>query len=228
MQRDFILAEETLGYVTSPDPTNIDKRMLVDSSKNVLVDYQKKVKSRSGYTRLGAANTAETDVRNAWTWNTSTGVSRPQRFYDDELEVWLGTVDTQVIDAWTRVRSGWSTTEMLRAATWFDTTENLDEQIMVNGDDKLYEWNGAVAVVLSITATTVTKKGTSTFAQNRFYTAANKTFFCVRTGTEYTYTGGETTTALTGIADTAGLVAGDVLIQKVVTDTDEPAAGRNN
>lgn len=225
---NFQLAEETLGYVTAQDPSNADKRFLVGGSKNVLIDFQKKVKSRSGYTRLGVANTALAEVRNAWTWHTSTGTELPQRFYDDELEVWLGTVDTVEINAWTRVRSGWSTTEMLRAATFFDTVENLDEQIMVNGDDNLYEWNGAVAVVDSVTATTVTKKGTTTFAQNRFYTAANKVFFCVRTGTEYTYTGGETTTTLTGIADTTDLAVGDILIQKVVTNTDEPTANRIN
>ena len=224
----FALAEETLGYVTSPDASNTDFRFLVGGSKNVLIDYQKKVKSRSGYTRLGAANTALTENRNAWTWNTSTGFKAPQRFYDDELEIYLGTVDTQVINAWTRVLGSWSTTEKLRATTWWDATENIDLQIMVIGDDNLYEWSGAVACVASITGTTVTKKGTTTFAQNRFYSTRNMTFVCVRTGTEYTYTGGVSSTTLTGIADTAGLVAGDILVQKVIATDNKPASGHNN
>lgn len=224
----FNLAEETLGYVTSQDPSNTDFRYLVGPSKNVLVDYQKKVRTRSGYTRLGASNTALTEVRNAWTWETSTGFKAPQRFYDDELEIYLGTVDTQVIDAWTRVSASWSTTERLRSAHWFDTGENLDLQIMVIGDANLYEWNGAVACVSSITGTTITKKGTTTYAQNRFYTTRNKTVVCVRTGTEYIYTGGESTTTLTGIADTAGLIAGDILVQKVITDSNKPASSHTN
>jgi hypothetical protein len=218
---DYSLSEETLGYVTSPDPSNTDKRFLVAGSKNVLVDYQKKVKSRSGYFRLGAANSALAPVRTAWTWSTSTGSERAQRSYDDELEVFYD-------GAWIRVASGFSTTEKLRAATWWDATENIDLQIMCNGNDNLYEWNGAIAKVLSLTGTTVTKQGTNTFAQDRFYTTRNKTFVCVRTGTEYTYTGGEVTTTLTGIADTAGLQVGDILVQKVITTTDKPAAGRNN
>lgn len=231
----FSLAEETLGYMTSQDESNMDFRLLVGGSKNVLIDQQKKVKSRSGYTRLGAANTALTEVRNAWTWRTSTGHIRPMRFYDDELEVYLEDVDGTTINAWTRVISSLSTTELLRSCIqkggnggWYDTTEKIDLCLMVIADANIYEWNGAIAIVDSITGTTVTKTGTTTFAQNRFYTSRNLTFFCVRTGTEYTYTGGAGTTTITGIADTTGLIAGDVLIQKVVTNSNEPAASRTN
>lgn len=231
----FSLAEETLGYYTSQDESNTDFRYLVGGSKNVLIDYQKKVKSRSGYTRLGAGNTALTDIRNAWTWQTSTGQERPMRFYDDELEVYLEDIDGVTIDAWTRVRSGWSTTELLRSnilkggnGGWFDATERIDLCLMVIGDANIYEWSGGVAVVSSLTAVTITKAGTTTWAQSRFYTSRNQTVVCVRTGTEYTYSGGTNTLTLTGIADTTGLVAGDILVQKIVTYTNEPIANHTN
>ena len=228
---NFSLAEETLGYVTSQDPSNTDKRLLVGGSKNVQIDFQRKTKIRSGYTRLGAANTALTPVRNAWTWHTSTGTTLPQRFYDDELEVYLRTIDGVDINAWKRVRDSWSTTERLRAATHFDTTENLDLQVMVQGDDNLYAWNGAVAVVASVTGSTITKDGTDTFAQARFFTSSNRTLVNIRTGTEFSYTGGESTLTLTGVTGdpTAdGMVAGDILVQKVVTTANTPATDRNN
>lgn len=224
----YTLAEETLGYVTSTDPSNTDRRFLVAPSKNVLIDYQRKIIKRSGYTRLGASNSALTPIRNAWTWNTSTTIDLPQRQYDDELEVYLTTVDTQEVNAWVRVKDGWSTTEKMRVATVWDSGEKIDLQISVIGDANLYEWGGGIAAVSSVTGTTITKKGTTTFAQNRFYTTRNKTLVCVRTGTEYTYTGGETTTTLTGIADTAGLVEGDILVQKVVTESNKPASSHTN
>lgn len=227
----FSIAEETLGYVTSQDSANTDFRFLVGGSKNVLIDFQKKVKIRPGYTRLGAANTALTPNRNGWTWETSTGFKAPQRFYDDELEVYLTTVDTIVLNAWYRVKSSWSTTKMLRRAYQFDSTERLDLQIMVNGDANLYAWNGAVAVVASVTTNTITKAGTTTFAQNRFFASSNRTLINVRTGTEFAYTGGEGTTTLTGVTGdpTAdAMVAGDVLVQKVVTSSNKPLANRNN
>src|SRR3990167_5317894 len=231
----FSLAEETFGYQTSQDESNTDFRLLVGGSKNILIDFQKKVKTRSGYTRLGAANTALTEIRNAWSWRTSTTHLRPMRFYDDELEVYLETIDTYTIDAWTRVTNGLSTTELLRSCIqkggnggWYDSTERIDLCLIVIADANIYEWSGGVAVVSSLTGTTVTKKGTTTFAQNRFYTTRNKTFVCVRTGTEYTYTCGESTTTLTGIADTAGLQENDILIQKIVTNSNAPAASRTN
>lgn len=228
MSEKYLLAEETLGYVTAVDETNADKRLLATGSKNVLIDRNRKVKTRAGFIRFGAGNASETPVRNGFTWNTSTATELPLRFYDDEWEVYFGTVDGTAINAWTRIVASMSTTEIPRGAVWWDTTENIDVMVLVQGDDNLYEWNGAVAIVSSITGTTVTKTGTTTFAQNRFYATRNMTVVCVRTGTEYTYTGGASTTTLTGIADTTGLVAGDTLIQKIVTQSNKPAANRNN
>jgi hypothetical protein len=225
---NYSLSEETLGYTTNPDPSNTDIRFLVSGSKNVFIDWQKKVKIRSGYSRLGAENTALTHVRNAWTWNTSLGQKLPQRFYDDELEVYLGTIDTYEINAWTRVAASWSTTKRMRRTTWYDATEKMDVQLMVVGDDKIYEWSGGVAVVSAVTANTITKKGTTTFAQNHFYADAGstRTLINVRTGTEFSYTGGESTTTLTGVTGspvTDGMIEGDILIQKVVTNDNKPA-----
>ena len=228
--RDFQLVEQVMGYQSSDDPTNTDKRYLVAGSQNVLIDRQKKVHSRQGYSRLGSANSALTPVRKGLTWNSSTGLELPVRQYDDELEVYLGTVDGVDVDSWKRVVSSLSTTEILRADLWWDTGENLDLFLFVMGDDNLYEWGGGVAVASSVTTNTIVKAGTNTFAQNRFYANRNRTLINVRTGTEYTYTGGAGTTTLTGVSPdpTGEILANDVLIQKIVTQTDKPAANRNN
>lgn len=226
--KDFKLVDETLAYVTAEDATNTSEKYLTTGSKNVLIDRQRKVVTAGGFTRLGAASSTLTPIRSAATWNTSSGSELPLRMYDDELEVYLGTIDETVINAWTRVKDAWSTTEIMRFAVWWDTTENIDLLLFVQGDDNIYEWNGAVAVVSSVTGTTITKAGTTTFAQSRFYTTRDKTIVCVRTGTEYTYTGGESSVTLTGIADTTGIIAGDILVQKIVTATDKPAANRTN
>lgn len=232
--QNFLLTEESLGYVTSQDPSNADNRFLVAGSQNVLIDVMKKVKIRSGYSRLGSANTSLTHCRNAWTWDTSLSQHYPQRFYDDELEVYLGTIDTYPINAWTRIANGWSTTNIMRAAFWYNATEAMDVQLMVVGDDKTYEWGGGVAVVSSDNegASTVTKKGTTTWAQNHFYSDAGstRTLVCVRTGAEYTYTGGEGTTTLTGVSAVTSwdLQENDILVQKVVTNDNNPADGYTN
>lgn len=223
-----ILAEETLGYVTAQEKSNTDFRLLVGGSKNCLIDFQKKVSSRPGYIRLGAGSVSLTAIRNGDTWHTSTGIALPWRFYDDELEVYLGTVDGVEINAWKRVRDGWSTTEKLRHDFWFDTTESLDLMVMVNGDANTYAWGGGVVVVDSASGTSITKKGNTTWAQNRFFASANKTLINLTTGNEHTYTGGEGTIILTGLNNITDINDGDILIQKVVTNSNSPVANRNN
>lgn len=313
------LAEEILGYQTVTDPSNTDKRLLIAGSQNVLITQQLKVQSRPGYTRLGVANAAMTPVRNGWRWDTSTGTKLSQRFYSTVLEVYLTTVDGTTINAWTQISAAFSSTAKLRPALsqgvtgggWYDSTEAIDLQLMVQADASIYEWNGAVAIVSSTSAavgsiaalnatptnagtgyvvgdvltitsdgtgatatvtsigasgaitgvvialrgsgystgtgkttsggtgtsatlniTTVgtgkiTKTGTSSFAQNRFYQMRNKTVFCVRTGVEYTYTDNASTLEIVGMGDPTALVAGDILIQKIVTNAG-PTTTRKN
>lgn len=85
-----------------------------------------------------------------------------------------------------------------------------------------------IGYLTSAITTTVIKEGTTTFGQNRFYSTRNKVVTCARTGTDYTYTGGEYSQTLTGISDVTGLQAGDLLLQKIVTQTSKPLANRNN
>src|SRR3990167_9675558 len=108
-QPRFDIIDEVKGYESSPDPTNTSPHTLVSGSQNVLINRQRKVQSRGGYTRLGAANSALTAIRSALTWHNSTGGELPIRFYDDELEVYLGTVDGIDVDSWTRIADSWST-----------------------------------------------------------------------------------------------------------------------
>lgn len=317
--QNYSLAEESLGYVTSDDPSNTDYRFLVAGSKNVQINSQKKFYSRSGYTRLGVANPALYNVRNGWDWQTSTGVRRSCRFYNDTLEVYLENVDGTDVDAWTAVHAGFSTTKILRSCIrlggnggWYDNTEKMDLCLMVNGDNSIYEWNGAVAIVAAVSsaigiigtlataptaggtntyavgdiltitdgdgtatarvtatngagllgagavtaveivsrgtgystgtgkATTggggtgatlnitaigtgsITKTGTTTWAQNRFYTTRNQDFHDVRTGTNYSASSGYDTTTIVDAGDTSGIQVGDIIMQNVITTTSEP------
>ena len=233
MSEKFQLRKKIKGYLTNAEETaEATEPYLVAGSQNVLVDPRfGKFGARGGYSRLGAGNTALTPIRGAITWGNSTGGELPMRMYDDELEVYLGTVDGVDIDAWTRVKNSLSATATPRFTTVWKDSETLDALLYVQGDDDIHEWSGAVAVVSSVTSNTITKAGTATFAQNRFYTVANRTLINVRTGTEFAYTGGTGTTTLTGVTGdpTAdGMVAGDILAQKVVVNTNAPAANRNN
>lgn len=148
MARKFLLQSEIFGYVSSVDPTNLpEDGFLVTGSQNVLIDFQKKIKIRPGFTLLGAGNAALVPILKGWTWLTSTGLELGQRCYNGVLQAYLGTIDGVAINTWTTIAQGFSATEKIRPAAWYDATEGIDIQLMVNGDQNVYEINGAVAVV---------------------------------------------------------------------------------
>src|SRR3990167_1442062 len=230
-QPRFDIIDQVLEYNSALDPTNAPEKVLVAGSQNVLINRQRKVQSRGGYTRLGASNSALTPIRSALTWHNSTGGELPVRFYDDELEVYLGTVDGIDVDAWTRIADSWSTTEVMRFDVWWDTGENLDQLLLVVGNANHYKWGGGAAVISSGGTNTLIKKGTNTWAQNRFYTTGTRRVINARTGVAFTYTGGETTATLTGVTPdpaVADIVEDDVFVQQILTHASEPAASRNN
>lgn len=229
-QKVFQTLDETIGYATAPAKQNTDPRYLVAGSKNVLIDRQRKVVIRHGNKRLGAGSSTQNPIKNQQNWKSSNGQEWLMQNHSDELEVFVGSLDGVDINAWHRIKNGFDVDEIIRFAVgWWKDTENIDVTLMVAGDANIYEWSGAVAIVASATANTITKKGTTTFGQARFFANANLTLINTRTGTEFTYTGGLDTLTLTGVTgDTSELQANDVLVQKVVTHTNEPATSRNN
>lgn len=227
MAENYALAEETLGYQTVQDPTNTDLRYLIGPSKNVLIDQNKKVRSRPGYTRFGSGSATLGTCLGGKTWNTSSNADLPFRFYDTNWYVYFGTVDGTVLDDWSIIKSNLNSTNKKRVDFWYDDTENIDLALLVQGSGHIFEWNGAVAIVDSLPdGTHIKKAGTTTWAGNRFYTTRNKTMVCIRTGTTYTYTAGESSDTLT-VTDSTGLVAGDILIQQIVDTTIASPAARN-
>lgn len=219
--KTFQTITQCIGYSTKPDITNNDPRFLVSGSKNVLVNDGEKVQTRGGYTVYGAANSANNPVESNYDWSTSTGVMRSLRSYDDELEVLFTPAGGS--PTWYRVLDAWGAVDF-SFAEWWDATEVLDVLLFVNGGANIYEWSGGIAQIASTTANTITKTGTTTWAQERFYTNRNRSVLI--NGTTYTYTGGAGTTTLTGVSpNPTGEAVNSVVTQTVVTRTNEPAAG---
>lgn len=229
MQNKFALRQQIEGYLTNTEETNRQALpYMVSGSQNVIIDPRfGKFGSRGGYSLLGALNTALKPVRQKFDWITTYGKERNLRWYDDELEVYLGTIDGVELNAWTRVANSLSTTAIPRACVWWDNTEKIKLMLFVQGDDNIYSWSGAITTLASATANTLTKNGTDTWAEAFFLT--NGTRKVLIDGTEYTYTGGETTTTLTGVSpDPSGETANSVVSQTVDTQADEPTADRTN
>ena len=221
MSQKFQLVKDFRGYVTKKDETNTSIRNLVSGSKNVIINDGEKVVNRGGYTLLGSAATTTDAIESAFTWNTSSGTEIMLRGHSDELEIFTSTLTD-----WFRLEDGWSSVQF-DFTTWWDTSEGIDILIWVGKDSNLYDWSGGIAVLSSATTTTITKTGSTTWAQERFLTSGTRQV--VINNTTYTYTGGEGTTTLTGVTpDVSGEAVSSNVFQEVRTNANQPASGLTN
>ena len=230
MAKKFQLIDKFLGYNTLSDRTHLDPRFLVSGSQNVLINDSEKISIRGGYTVLGAENTALNPVESSFDWNTSSATERNLRSYDDELEVYVGTVGTRAFNAWHKLKDAWDDVDFV-FTTWWSAAELIDVLLFVVGTANIYEWSGALTTYASATTNTITKEGTNTWAQDRFLTAGTRQIRIRDSGgtwRTFTYTGGESTTTLTGVTpDPTAFTfdAGALVMQEVRTNANQPASG---
>ena len=154
--KKYNLVDKFAGYVTKPDETNTSARFLVAGTENMLIDDQAKISTRDGYELDGPAGTSTDGIKSSYTWDTSSGVERPLRSYDDKLQFRYVDYDGNV--TWETLEDEFSAVDF-EFTTWWDSTTGLDRLLFVNGGSDLYEWNGAVTELASATSTTITKKG---------------------------------------------------------------------
>ncbi len=207
------------GYRHREDQTNLPKGVLVEGSKNILTNVSERIQCRKGYILDGPTSAVTVPISSAYTFESNLGFERNVRAYLPSAGA--GTMEYRYVNdagtvTWRTLLSSLNSANF-NFTPWWDVNELLRELLMVNGSDQIYEWGGGVAVATSSTATTVTKTGTTTWAEAGFY--ADNTSHATRkitiNGTDFTYTGGETTTTLTGLsADPAVAIAADPIVHQ--------------
>lgn len=196
------------GYVSKPDITNIGPGYLVIGSKNVSINTSSRLEFDKGYRLDGAISTVVAPITSSYDYESKVNADLNIRvgFRDAaangkmQFRYVYGTTVT-----WTDLFTSISR-DIWRFTTFWNDVELTRLCLMVNGDGSVYEWNGAVASVLSNTAATITKTGTRTWAEDGFNITTGKSV--VIGGVTYTYTGGETTLTLTGLAGLPALTVG--------------------
>lgn len=198
--RKWQLTEDFLGYLTAEDSTKASPQYLRTGSQNVMISREKKCGIRAGYTFTLEGGESDDPCISGKNWKTSTGGNILWRMDDDGtngvLRVRFGTVDGVAQDTWVTLKSDLDENYPLRGATWYDASEAIDVMLWVNHSDLVYEWSGASASASSAGANTLTKAGTSTWAQNRFYSEAltdagddtSRFDITLTSGTTYRYT----------------------------------------
>jgi len=220
------------GYRNKRDVTKEKPGTAVSGSQNIITVDGEKIGNRPGYTEFGGTSQGRFPILGGGNWKTHTGVQFPWRSYDNgssvQLEVYLGTVEGVAKNIWQTIGTGFNSASM-RGASFWDTTEVQDLFLFVDGGNTIEMWSGGVTTFASATSNTITKQGTSTWAESRFL--ANGTRQVTIDGTTYTYTGGENTTTLTGVTPdptVAGHAVGETITQTIRTSANTPASGFDN
>lgn len=194
---------------------------MVQGSQNIYKKLSGTLAVRPGQKRRGDANTTLSPVSSEFIWNTSWGATYP-------LWVTNNTLQVEYNGTWYTLLSSLTATRYV-FDKWWDNTEKKDRVLFVKGDSDIQHWSGGIATVSSATINTITKTGSTSWQQAGFATNTGAEKKIMISGTEYTYTGGESTTILTGVTpNPSAIAANTIAIQSVITASNTPASGFNN
>lgn len=171
---DFnIISRFNLGYRNREDKTNLKPGILIEGSQNVLTDTTGRVGITKGYELDGAASSVLAPILAAYDYEMHTGDIQHVRAgflttagNDGKLQFrWVNSSGTPV---WTDLMTG-LTSVSFNFADYWDSTNFRSMLLFVNGTSNIFEWTGGVTTFASATATTLTKEGTTTWAEEGFY-----------------------------------------------------------
>lgn len=210
-----MIVKEFIGYIEGEDQNKIPQGYLTYPSKNVLL-YKGKAYTRPGLKNDGNDPVASsTGIHSEFSWKDAKSGNQYIRCYGQNMQV-------KLLEKWVTIFSGFqSDVSRVRFSTWVDTNGTIIKKrlFMVDGSDDMYEWNGAVATVASISGQDVTISGSQTLLQLGFDpgNSTAQAVLIVRFDSDGSVLGTE---ALTHDDDCS-----DQVLHLTGTPTDAPAAG---
>lgn len=216
---DYDLAKVfTNGYHAREDPSTLPVGTLVSPSQNVLIGTSGRIASVEGYVLDGPGSTViDSGILSNYDFDTFKSDRRNLRCgfltsagNNGKLQFRYVNPDNSI--SWINLKTSLSNVRLSYASYW-DNTNLIKYCVWVDGSNNLFAWNGAVTTVASNTSTTLTKQGTNTWQQEGFLPTGSVNV----NGTAYTYTGGQTTTTLTGLTALPTFTVGQETHQEPVT-----------
>lgn len=233
----FIVTSKFSGYRSKEDLTNLPPGFLVPPSQNVVTNTEGLVQTAAGYSLDGQAGTSGSPIVAYFDWNRGLAGERNIRAGNSKIQYryvanggdkWNANTFTQGQVYWIDLLTSQTINESIPPSfcTFFDfTTEKSNFLLMVNHSAAITEWSGGVATIKSSTSNTLTLNGLLTWANLGFYTTTSPRSIVIN-GNTYTYTGGETTTTLTGVSgDPTGEALNSIVHQLPITTSNQPASG---
>lgn len=222
-QHEFSIVDSyKLTYRNREDVTNLPPGVLIVGSQNVISNVSDRIQIRQGYVLDGATSGTAAAVLASFDWLTRGNDEKHVRAGGLTATGNDGKLQYRYVDGsgnvtWRDLMTG-LTNVSFNFTTFWKITEALRVMLFVNGDGTVYEWNGATAVVSVTGAASITKTGTDTFLDAGFYSSTSPRSVVIN-GTTYTYTGGESTTTLTGVNPTPIAEAPGSVIHQALAGT---------
>ena len=193
---EFDIVVGCRGYRNREDKTNLPPGFLIDGSQNVVTNVNGRVAPRKGYTLYGAADTSISSILSSFDWQMH--INRTHHLRAGFLTSAANDGKLQFVynDTWIDLKTGLTSTAFNFTDYW-DSTAFQAHLLWVNHSAVITEWSGGIATFASATTNTITKQGTTTWAEEGFYPTG--THSIVIAGVSYQATGGWGTTALTGV-----------------------------
>lgn len=208
------------GYRARTDQTMETPNVLVSPSQNFVLNTAGRMATVRGYALDGAGSAViDSGILSHFDFTNFKGDIRNLRAgfltaaaNDGKLQYRYLTGTTV---NWVNLMTGLTNVRLCYTDYW-DNTALVKNVLWVDGSNNIFAWNGAVTTVASATATTLTKQGTNTWAQEGFAQTGTRTI--VINGVSATYSGGEGTTTLTGVSvDFSATLPGAIVHQLPIT-----------
>lgn len=217
----YALITNPKGYQNKREITNQDPAILVEGSRNMIINDADKIATRKGYVLDGAAGSITNGINSNHDFISRNGKIVFRAFQGATAntgKLQIRTEYTPGTPIWYDLLTNLTYTDFCYTS-WWDAVESTRVLIFVDGTTSIRMYGGGLAYIASNTATTLTKSGTQTWAQAGFFiNLVGRTVTIPGYGT-YAYTGGETTTTLTGLTALPAITVGTPAFQGVVTIT---------
>lgn len=228
--KSFTITDKFFGYKDKRDVVKEDRGVAVSGSQNCIIVDGEKIGVRPGFKYVGKRSTDRYGILGGDSWKNSSGNQIMWRSYSDGTK---GIMEIYYDGDWEILEDG-LVNGKLRWDTYWDTTEEIDLLLLVEGTASIWAWSGATATFASATNNTLTLQGGGTWAERRWLTAGTRGGRIkddAGVWHEFTYSGGEETATLTGVSiDISALTitAGNPIFQSVREAANTPSATAKN
>lgn len=209
----------TNGYHAREDPTTLPAGTLIPPSENVLVGTSGRVAAVKGYVLDGAGSPViDSGILSNHDFVNFKGNMRNMRCgfltsAGNNGKLQYRYVNSSGVVSWINLK-GSLTNVRLSFCDYWDNVALIKYVLWVDGSNNIFSWNGAVTTLASATSNTVTKQGSTTWQQEGFTATGSINIG----GVTATYSGGSSTTTLTGVSvDFSAVAVGAEIHQEPVT-----------